>query len=93
LSKAALLNSYDNNPKIIQLSEALQQEGHKIQLNGLIGSSLSFVVQSLFKKSEKPFLLLFNDKEEAAYYLNDLEQLIGEKNVLFTLVPIAVLIK
>ncbi len=67
----------------MQLSEALQQESHKIQLNGLIGSSLSFVVQSLFKKSEKPFLLLFNDKEEAAYYLNDLEQLIGEQNVLF----------
>jgi hypothetical protein len=32
---------------------------------------------------DKPFLLIFNDKEEAAYYLNDLEQLNGEKNVLF----------
>ena len=30
-----------------------------------------------------PFLLVFNDKEEAAYYLNDLELLVGEKNVLF----------
>lgn len=27
--------------------------------------------------------MVFNDKEEAAYYLNDLEQLIGEKDVLF----------
>ena len=32
---------------------------------------------------ELPFLLILNDKEEAAYYLNDLEQLIGEKDVLF----------
>jgi len=32
---------------------------------------------------EKPFLLILNDKEEAAYYLNDLEQMIGEEDVLF----------
>ena len=30
-----------------------------------------------------PFLLILNDKEEAAYHLNDLEQLIGQKEVLF----------
>ncbi len=27
--------------------------------------------------------MIFNDKEEAAYYLNDLERLVGEKDVLF----------
>jgi transcription-repair coupling factor (superfamily II helicase) len=40
-------------------------------------------VQSIFKKTEKPFLLILNDKEEAAYYLNDLEQMIGDEDVLF----------
>jgi transcription-repair coupling factor (superfamily II helicase) len=44
---------------------------------------LSFTISETFKKSNKPYLLVFNDKEEAAYYLNDLEQLLGEKNVLF----------
>ncbi len=38
---------------------------------------------SLFEKSELPYLLILQDKEEAAYYLNDLEQLIGEEDVLF----------
>jgi transcription-repair coupling factor (superfamily II helicase) len=71
----------------------MQQAESKLHLNGLIGSSLSFVVQSVFKKTEnrgvaeqsaaKPFLLILNDKEEAAYYLNDLEQMIGEQDVLF----------
>ena len=28
-------------------------------------------------------MAIFNDKEEAAYYLNDLERLIGEDHVLF----------
>ncbi|WP_445712712.1 transcription-repair coupling factor [Flavobacterium sp.] len=52
-------------------------------MTGLVGSSLSFVAHSLFKKSELPFLILFSNKEEAAYYLNDLEQLINVEDVLF----------
>jgi len=54
-----------------------------IHLKGLTGSSLSFVLSDAFQNSEKPFLLVFDDKEEAAYYLNDLEQLVGTKDVLF----------
>ncbi|MFD2908766.1 transcription-repair coupling factor [Flavobacterium ardleyense] len=38
---------------------------------------------SLFKKSELPLLILFRNKEEAAYYLNDLEQLLNTEDVLF----------
>lgn len=69
-------------PKTQQIVENLQAQ-NKIQITGLVGSSLSFVMQSLFKKSEKPFLFLLNDKEEAAFYLNDLEQLIDKETVLF----------
>jgi transcription-repair coupling factor (superfamily II helicase) len=83
LSKSVLYKTYDNSPKIKQIVDSLQLAEQKIQLNGLIASSLSFVVQSLFKKTEKPFLVILNDKEEAAYYLNDLEQMIGEQDVLF----------
>jgi transcription-repair coupling factor (superfamily II helicase) len=68
---------------VSQIAENLQQSENKIHLKGLVGSSLSFVVNSLFHKSELPFLLIFEDKEAAAYYLNDLEQLIGDKDVLF----------
>ena len=55
----------------------------KVHLKGLVGSSFSFVISNLFKVSEKPFLIVFNNKEEAAHYLNDLEQLLNEKDVLF----------
>ena len=41
------------------------------------------MISEAFKSAESPFLLILNDKEEAAYLLNDLEQLIGEKDVLF----------
>jgi len=81
--KPHILKTYAGNPKIKQISENLAIRENKIQIKGLIGSSLSFVVASLFEKSELPYLLILQDKEEAAYYLNDLEQLIGEEDVLF----------
>jgi len=65
------------------LQDSIAHSQSKSRLKGLVGSSLSFVIESAFKVSDKPFLLIFEDKEEAAYYLNDLEQLVGEKHVLF----------
>lgn len=82
MSKSNLFNTYENSSKVKQINDCLQNE-QKIHLNGLIGSSISFIIQSLFKKNEKPFLVILNDKEEAAYYLNDLEQMIGQEDVLF----------
>jgi transcription-repair coupling factor (superfamily II helicase) len=66
--------------KYIALSE---ENPSRIHIKGLVGSALSYVLANAFEEADKPFLLIFNDKEEAAYYLNDLEQLTGEKNVLF----------
>jgi transcription-repair coupling factor (superfamily II helicase) len=83
LSKQNIVNQYQKSANISQLIKALQQDKSHFQITNLVGSSLSFVISETFKKSEKPYLLIFNDKEEAAYYLNDLEQLLGEKNVLF----------
>ncbi len=66
-----------------QIASSLSQYGQKVHLGGLVGSSLSFVLQALFKKTEQPFLVILDDKEEAAYYLNDLEQMVGADDVLF----------
>ena len=84
LSKIALYNTYDNSPKTIQIVARLQENNSvKMHLDGLLASSLSFVIRSVFKKAELPFLIVLNNKEEAAYYLNDLEQMIGDQDVLF----------
>ena len=83
MSKSVVVGKYDKATKVSQIAAILQQSENKIHLKGLIGSSLSFVVNSLFHKSELPFLMIFEDKEAAAYYLNDLEQLLGDKEVLF----------
>ena len=65
------------------LQTSIAQTGTKSHLKGLVGSSLSLVISEAFKTSELPFLLVFNDKEEAAFYLNDLEVLLNDKDVLF----------
>lgn len=81
--KPPILNTYGNSVKIKQIAESIAVRENKLHLKGLVGSSMSFVVASLFEKSELPYLLILQDKEEAAYYLNDLEQIIGEEDVLF----------
>lgn len=83
LSKEIIINRYKNSAKTKQILSELQHENNHFQITNLVGSSLSFVISETFKKTEKPYLLIFNDKEEAAYYLNDFEQLLGDKNVLF----------
>ena len=83
MSKLNLFGKYEKTPKVNKIAAILDENEAKIQIKGLIGSALSFVIKALFDKKELPFLIILQDKEEAAYYLNDLEQLIGEKDVLF----------
>ncbi|MBS9462767.1 transcription-repair coupling factor [Flagellimonas sp. 389] len=90
MTKASILELFEQSSQLGKLHFAIAQpfdkqraETPKINLSGLTGSALSFAISGVFKKSEFPFLVLLNDKEEAAYYLNDLEQLIGKNEVLF----------
>jgi transcription-repair coupling factor (superfamily II helicase) len=53
------------------------------RLKGAVGSALSFIVAAAFKKSEVHHLLVFNDREEAAYFFNDLQNLISPNRVFF----------
>ncbi|AUS05026.1 transcription-repair coupling factor [Pseudotamlana carrageenivorans] len=83
MSKSTLSEIYAQALQTQNLQHAIAQNESKIHVKGLVGSSLSFVISSVFKNANKPFLLIFDDKEEAAHYLNDLEQLCGSKDVLF----------
>ena len=66
-----------------KLSTVLSEPKQKVHLKGVLGSSLSFTIARVFKTINQPFLLIFENKEEAAYYLNDLEELLGDNEVLF----------
>ena len=70
-------------PQMQKLQTTIAKNEKNTTLTGLTGSALSFVISETFKEADTPFLVVFSDKEEAAYHLNDLEQLVGEKDVLF----------
>ncbi|UBZ12337.1 transcription-repair coupling factor [Flagellimonas marinaquae] len=90
MTKTPISQLFEQSPQLGKLRDCIAQTrdeqssaSRKINIKGLMGSSLSFVISEAFKSADSPFLLILNDKEEAAYHLNDLEQLIGEKDVLF----------
>jgi transcription-repair coupling factor (superfamily II helicase) len=83
VSKSELVSLYKQSPTVKLLKNALSTPKSKTELNGLMGSSFSFVLKAVFDEQPQPMLVLFQDKEEAAYYLNDLENLLGETEVLF----------
>ncbi len=83
MSKTLITQTFVQSLQLQKLRKAIAQPQAKTHLQGLIGSSLSFAIENVFETADTPFLCVFDDKEEAAYYLNDLEQLLGDKNVLF----------
>ncbi|WP_439152988.1 transcription-repair coupling factor [Winogradskyella sp.] len=83
MSKAFISQTFSQTLQLQNLQNTIAQTEGKTHLKGLVGSSFSVAISEVFKTAEKPFLVVFDDKEEAAYYLNDLEQLINDKDVLF----------
>ncbi len=83
LSLQAIFKKYEEAGITQQIVQDIYNNNSQITIPNLAGSSLSFLIASVFKNTDKPMLLIFDDKEKAAYYLNDLEQLLGEKNLLF----------
>ena len=76
MNKSITGDFYDQFEKISQIVQNIKLDVSQIELSNLVGSSLSFVISTIFKKIDQPLMLIFNDKEEAAYYLNDLEQIL-----------------
>ncbi len=83
MSLQNIKKKYEQTVSKTNLAQIFSKDKNHIQISNLIGSSLSFVISETFKQIDKPFLLIFNDKEEAAYHLNDLEKLLNDKDVLF----------
>ena len=83
MSNALVHSLFNKSSQTRKLGDRIAQSQPRTQITGLTGSAISMVLAEAFKSSEKPFLLIFNNKEEAAYHLNDLELLLNESDVLF----------
>jgi transcription-repair coupling factor (superfamily II helicase) len=83
MSFTTILDQFTNADQTTHLHNLLAKSQGAHTISGLNGSALSMVLKTAFAQVEKPFLFIANDKEEAAFYLNDLEKMIGEDKVLF----------
>ncbi|PZR31734.1 MAG: transcription-repair coupling factor, partial [Azospira oryzae] len=52
------------------------------RVKGLHGSLDTIIFAATFKSSHSSHVVILQDKEEAAFFLNDLQNLIGDKNLL-----------
>ena len=77
--KSPLL-SYFGHPKIAsELKKCIVHEKAKVCLKGLGGSSFSLAASATIRESKRPHLFIFTDKEEAQYFVNEVESLLNNE--------------
>lgn len=78
------LHSYRSHPSLIGLKESLTNVGgKKISISGLSGSATSVVFSVLREMLPYQSLFILNDREEAAFFFDDLQVLGREDELLF----------
>jgi transcription-repair coupling factor (superfamily II helicase) len=71
-------NPYPSHPYFQQICASLEAGEHRVQyLEGLSGSSRSALIHACLSKLKGDHLIVFQDKEEAAYFYTDLVMLDG----------------
>ena len=73
-----LLGFYDHDARTGQVADALDGAGGKVEARGLVGSARSFLAAQMIRRQGGDHLFLLEDKERAAYFMNDLENVLGE---------------
>lgn len=70
------------NGKFIELLKHQQANFNtNVFISGLRGSSFAFLINDLFQNTNKNYVIVCNDREKAAYVLNDLQALLPEKHI------------
>jgi len=84
MKSADLIGLYTVHPNIIRMRDFFKQSADKtLHLNGLTGSSPALILAALGQDLRQSRLILLAEREEAAYFHNDLAHLIGEDHVYF----------
>ena len=66
-----------------KLGNSIAQNKRKLSIKGAAGSSLAFIIYSLFKNLNRSIFISLSSKEEAMYFFNDLEIIDNNLNILF----------
>jgi len=84
------LRIYQEDHRSFEIIDALDSgELSRIHIQGIIGSSKPVVGAAIFKRSPYNHFFVLPDKESAAYFYNDLENLFEEQSVNYKAVPVS----
>ncbi len=79
-----LLGRYRNDLRVNRIAEKLRQLPRvKLHLEGLLCSSDAFIAAAVFGKTSLNHLFIYPEKEEAAYFQNNLSGLLEGKDVMY----------
>ncbi|MBB5623131.1 transcription-repair coupling factor (superfamily II helicase) [Pedobacter cryoconitis] len=79
-----LINRYKTDERIEALAKTLNSgKGNKLQLKGLVGSADATVAVTTYFLLHKPQLFILPDREEAAYFMADLESILEKEILIF----------
>lgn len=74
---------YKEDAVVQTIAEKIKpNETSHIRLKGLVGSLDAVIAAAVYQLNKQTCIFVMHDKEEAAYFHNDLQNLIGEKEVL-----------
>lgn len=71
-------DQFNSDSQFISFVDAIKNKQKHSVLKGLLGSSASILAHNLHKQLPGISLFVLPDKESAAFFMNDLEQIIGE---------------
>ncbi len=75
---------FNNHPAVPALVEAVNSgRSGNLRLAGLAGSSRAVIMAHVFHKSQTTHVAVIPEKEDAAYFYNDLVSLLGDESVFF----------
>lgn len=78
------LSIYSADGLVQTLAERIRtSKSETIQIKGLSGSLDSILFAATYKATRSSHLIILHDKEEAAYFQNDLQNLLGVKEILY----------
>lgn len=79
-----MLGLYANRPEVIAIRSRLLEPGPSyLHVKGLVGSSGAMLLASMNESYPQATVVVMNDAEDAAYFLNDVENLLGDGVALF----------
>jgi transcription-repair coupling factor (superfamily II helicase) len=78
-----IFNLYKSSDNLRKLQSHLQlPQKEPALLSGMMGSMPAMVAAALYEACQPRMVFVLPDREEAAYFLNDMENILGERNAL-----------